>query len=221
MNIKLMIFDMAGTTINEDNIVYKTIRNTIQNFGVAVDLDLVLEIAAGKEKLNAIQDILKSKGTTNINAEEVFKQFEINLDKAYENLAVTPIKDVEKTILTYRNKGVIIVLNTGYTTRIARLLLNKIGWKEKIHFDGLITADDVKNGRPAPDMIYKAMECFGISDPKKVLKAGDSMVDILEGKNANCGITVGVLSGAQNRAQLAEAKPTFIINSLAELDTFL
>ena len=41
------------------------------------------------------------------------------------------------------------------------------------------------------------------------------------GKNANCGITVGVLTGAQNRAQIQEANPTYIIESLNELIAIL
>ena len=53
------------------------------------------------------------------------------------------------------------------------------------------------------------------------MKVGDSAIDIEEGKNANCGITVGVLTGAQNRAQIQEANPTYMIESLNELRAIL
>ena len=29
--IKLVVFDMAGTTINEDNVVYKTLQKAVNN----------------------------------------------------------------------------------------------------------------------------------------------------------------------------------------------
>jgi len=58
---------------------------------------------------------------------------------------------------------------------------------------------------------------FKISESENVLKAGDSVIDIEEGKNANCGWTVGVLTGAQTREQLATAEPTLILDSLADL----
>jgi beta-phosphoglucomutase-like phosphatase (HAD superfamily) len=37
---------------------------------------------------------------------------------------------------------------------IAHQLLNKLNWKENIHFDALITADDVSESRPSPEMIH-------------------------------------------------------------------
>ncbi|WP_369021501.1 HAD family hydrolase, partial [Winogradskyella psychrotolerans] len=70
-----------------------------------------------------------------------------------------------------RNKGVFVVLNTGYDRKTALSLLLKLGWETGKDIDGLVTADDVTNGRPQPDMIYKAMEICGITAPQEVLKA--------------------------------------------------
>jgi phosphoglycolate phosphatase-like HAD superfamily hydrolase len=83
--------------------------------------------------------------------------------------------------------------------------------------DALITADDVRHGRPAPDMITLAMTKFGIKDPTQVLKAGDSGIDIEEGKNANCGLCIGVLSGAQTKAQLERHAPDMVLEKLTDL----
>jgi phosphoglycolate phosphatase-like HAD superfamily hydrolase len=104
---------------------------------------------------------------------------------------------------------------------MANLLLEKLHWKEGAQYDALITADDVSNGRPHPEMIEKAMEMFSVDDPSLVLKAGDSVIDIEEGRNAHCGVTVGVLSGAQNRNQLASASPTYILDSIASIPNLL
>ena len=54
MNIQCVVFDMAGTTVNEDNIVYKTLQKSLNLHGVAVDLNHVLLHGAGKEKFQAI-----------------------------------------------------------------------------------------------------------------------------------------------------------------------
>ena len=35
-NIKMLVFDMAGTTVNEHGIVYDTIFETLSKFGVGV-----------------------------------------------------------------------------------------------------------------------------------------------------------------------------------------
>lgn len=215
--IELAVFDMAGTTVNEDNVVYKTVKAALAKHGVEVSLDTVLEFGAGKEKFKAIADILKETKTTGVDANAVFEDFKEMLEEAYANLDVTTYDGVEELFELLKSKSVKVVLNTGYDHKTAKSLLNKLGWVPGEQIDALITADDVVKGRPSSEMIDKAMEMFKISESENVLKAGDSVIDIEEGKNANCGWTVGVLTGAQTREQLATAEPTLILDSLADL----
>ena len=35
-NIKMLVFDMAGTTVNEHGIVYQTMFSTLSNYGLGV-----------------------------------------------------------------------------------------------------------------------------------------------------------------------------------------
>ncbi|MCD8435046.1 phosphonatase-like hydrolase [Tenacibaculum dicentrarchi] len=216
--IEMVVFDMAGTTVNEQNVVYKTLHKAIVAANVEVSLETVLEYGAGKEKHKAIKDVLTHLKSDKLkDSQTIFDNFKKSLAVAYEFLEVKPIKGVEKVLLNLRSEGVKVVLNTGYDRKTATLLLDKLQWDEKIHYDALITASDVVNGRPHPDMIFQAMELFGITDASKVLKAGDSAIDIEEGKNAGCGITVGVLSGAQTKVQLEKQNPTYILESLVNL----
>jgi len=216
-NIKMVVFDMAGTTINENNVVYKTLHKAIADFGIKTELDTVLEYGAGKEKHQAIKDVLSHLGKTDVDSEAIFTKFKILLDQAYATLDVKPISGVEKTMIALKERGIKVVLNTGYSSVVANSLLKKVKWIEGVYYDALITSDDVVNGRPYPDMIEKAIRLFDIKDTTTVLKAGDSVIDIIEGKNAHCGITIGVLSGAQTKEQLEKANPTYILDSLASL----
>ena len=219
MNIEMVIFDMAGTTINEDNIVYKTLQKAINNFGIEVDLAGVLEIGAGQEKLNAIQDIITKYGNNADldKADAVFQSFLTMLATAYEEFAIQAMTNAESVLIELRNKNVLVILNTGYDKNTANFILEKINWRQFYHFDLLVTASDVKNSRPAPDMIHFAMNLFSIDDPKKVVKVGDSRIDIEEGKNANCLFSIGVTTGAQTKTQLQDASPDYIIDDLTDL----
>lgn len=219
--IKLVVFDMAGTTVNEDNIVYKTLAQALAKHGCTVTLDYVLEYGSGKEKLMAITDILNLQQRKDIDPQAVFTDFKSLLEAAYQALEVTTYTGMETLLETLRLKDIKIALNTGYDTKTATLLLDKMEWQAGNTYDVLVTADDVERGRPQPDMILKAMELCGVSDPSQVLKAGDSAIDIEEGKNANCGITIGVTTGAQTREQLELAQPTAVLDSLAELKNYL
>lgn len=221
--IELVVFDMAGTVVDENNVVYKTLQRAINKHGFLLSLNFVLEHGAGKEKLQAIKDIIKEhEGVSNDQlSNEIFKNFLILLEEAYKNLEVTSYVGVNKLIGILRKANIKIALNTGYNKETAQFLLNKMNWEKGVEYDVLITADDVKRGRPNPDMIFEAMNGFHINDASRVLKAGDSIIDIEEGKNAHCGITIGVTTGAHTREQLESAKPTYVLDSLAELDKYI
>ncbi|WP_419869371.1 phosphonatase-like hydrolase [Chryseobacterium sp. CT-SW4] len=215
-NIELLVLDMAGTTVDEDNVVYKTLTQAVNDAGYTVSLEKVLTECAGKEKYEAISDLLHTIGGNREDAQSIFENFSEQLKNAYINLNVKPINGVEEFLLNTRARNKKIVLNTGYNSAIALQLLEKLGWRENLHYDALITADDVSESRPSPEMIQFAMKKFNINDPQLVLKAGDSVIDIEEGKNAGCGITIAVLSGAQSHTELEKANPDYILNTLSE-----
>ncbi|AWW32195.1 phosphonatase-like hydrolase [Echinicola strongylocentroti] len=222
--IKLVVLDMAGTTVDEDNVVYKTVQKVINDKGFHVSLEEVLEHGAGKEKHQAITDVLVAcTDTENVTdtAASAFANFKPELKLAYEQLDVKTFPGVKETMEALRSAGIAVVLNTGYDRKTASSLLTKLNWEIGKDIDGLVTADDVTIGRPGPDMILKAMDICTISNPEEVLKAGDSTIDILEGKNAKCGLTVGVLSGAQNANQLKTAEPDYILENVVGLRDIL
>lgn len=220
-NIELLVLDMAGTTIDENNVVYKTLADAVNDYGYTVSLDKVLSTCAGMEKLEAITSLLKEINGNEEDAPAIFENFSDQLKASYRNLEVKPINGTENFLLTMKARNKKIVLNTGYTAEIAHQLLHKLNWKENIHFDALITADDVSESRPSPEMIHLAMKKFNITEADKVLKAGDSVIDIEEGKNAGCGLTIAVLSGAQKRTELEKAEPDYILNTISEAENIL
>src|SRR5262249_48651121 len=101
--------------------------------------------------------------------------------------------------------------------KTADQLIDKLNWRKGQTFDEVVTASDVAGTRPAPDMILYAMKLCSITNAGEVIKIGDSIIDIEEGKNANCGITVGSTTGAYTKMQLESAHPDHIIGSLEEL----
>ncbi len=217
--ISLVVFDMAGTTVNEDNVVYKTLQQSINKKGYDFSLDQVLAEGAGKEKLEAIRSILKVYARENDNslADEIYEDFIALLSRAYENINVLPQPNAEELFRILRKKNIKIVLNTGYDADTAESLIEKLGWKKGVEYDSLITSSDVEKNRPDPEMIDLAMDIYGIQDSKSVVKVGDSIIDIEEGQNAGCGLSIGITTGAHTFQQLQSSNPDYIINNLIEL----
>jgi phosphonatase-like hydrolase len=217
--ISMVVFDMAGTTVDEDNVVYKTLQKAINKKGFDFSLDQVLAEGAGKEKLEAIQSILQvfARNKDKNLANEIYTDFIDLLSKAYEDINVFPQPNAEELFQILKDRNIRVILNTGYNADIADSLVKKLGWKKGIEFDSLITSSDVEKNRPDPEMIDLAMDIYGVTDPKKVIKVGDSIIDIEEGQNAGCGLNVGITTGAHTFLQLQSANPDYIINNLLEL----
>lgn len=231
-DIGLCVFDMAGTTVDEDNIVYKTLQKSIQALGIEVDLQSCLTYGSGKEKSKAIYDVLNSpnvkSGLSAIQVsdldnltQEAFAKFKILLETAYTPESIKAFDGMEEFFQFLHERNIKVVLNTGYDRKTAEKILDILGWKVGETVDFLITADDVEQGRPAPDMILSAMQKTNIQKPIRVLKAGDTCVDIEEGRNAGCEFLVAVLTGAQTEQELKMADPKIILNRLTDLRKYL
>ena len=221
--VKMVVFDMAGTTIDEDNVVYKTLQQSIEQAGFPCTLDQVLAEGAGREKYQAIQNILQVFHQLKDDSirKSIYTDFVIRLSAAYQHLAVKPMPGAVELMHQLRNQNCKVVLNTGYNITTAQTLLHKLGWKESVEYDALITASDVSNSRPAPDMIQLAYRKFQLINGDETIKVGDSIIDIEEGRNAGCRLCIGITTGAHTREQLSTAHPDAIIDNLLQVISLL
>jgi phosphoglycolate phosphatase-like HAD superfamily hydrolase len=99
--------------------------------------------------------------------------------------------------------------------------MDRLGWVENGQVALTIASDEVAAGRPSPLMIQQLMEKLGIQNSSEVLKVGDTMVDIQEGRNAECGKVIGITTGTYSREQLEVYAPDHIIDNLLDLKQFL
>ena len=219
----MVVFDMAGTTVDEGNVVYRTLHKAIEKVCPSVSFEDVLKLGAGKEKLQAIRETLSDSNISLNEAtiQEIFNDFLGLLDIAYANLIVVPTNNTERLFNELRTKDIKVVLNTGYNTVTAISLLNKLNWVKGVQYDLLVTSSDVSNNRPMPDMILYAMDKLDITDASTVIKVGDSTIDIEEGRNAGCKYNIGVTTGAHTKAQLESANPDYIFDNIYDLVSVL
>ncbi|MEY3590894.1 MAG: hypothetical protein RL316_666 [Bacteroidota bacterium] len=217
--IKLVVFDLAGTVLDEQNIVYKTLHRCINESGIPVSYEKVIEIGAGKEKSQAVRDILSQyslDSSLHIQG-AIYNFFLQELSNKYSSLEVKPMLGAEEVFMKLRTLKIFIAFNTGYNRTTTEQLIAKLNWKKQVHYDLIITSSEVARSRPAPDMIWRAMELLGIQSADKVIKVGDSCTDIIEGKNAGCRFSIGITTGAQTHDELLTSSPDFVIDQLNEL----
>ena len=193
--IKAVIFDWAGTTI--DYGCFAPVQGFIDGFE-SVGIDITNEMIRqpmGLPKLEHVKAI-SAMLETPLNEDEiqqVYEIFEISLLVNLDNYC--EINDyVLETIKELKERSIHIGSTTGYTAAMIEKILPRIraqGYEPEYW----ITPEQVSKARPYPYMIWSNMMHFEISDPKEVIKIGDTIVDIEEGKNADCW-TVGIIMGS-------------------------
>tara|TARA_B100000035_G_scaffold151305_1_gene128909 strand:- start:3306 stop:4001 length:696 start_codon:yes stop_codon:yes gene_type:complete len=219
-NVRLLVFDMAGTTVDEGGIVYQTLFDTFKQYRVNVNKEDIYKWH-GRNKNEVLSEYLHKRKSLEGHEEfpiiekGLHDSFEKNLRERYFTSSSIKLIDdnMPELFNNIRKKDIKIALNTGYSKSIQESIIKKLNMNEFI--DTYISSEEVKYGRPYPYMIYKLMEKYEIDNPLKVVKFGDTRNDILEGINARCW-SVGVLSGADGKNKLSEAD--VIINSVMDMD---
>jgi len=218
MNDQLVVFDIAGTTVVDKGDINIAFRSAFENADLSVtsgDVDLVM----GYEKMQAIQ-ILNEKyhfGLSENGIKNIHAAFINEMVLFYQTNEIEPQPFALEIFEWLQSQQIKVALNTGFNRKITDAVLDNLQWKQHPFINTVVCSDEVDSGRPAPFMIQKIMKQLNISDSKKVIKVGDTEVDIHEGKNAHCGLVIGITTGAYSKTELLKYHPDFIIDSLLEL----
>ncbi|HMF73868.1 MAG TPA: HAD family hydrolase [Flavitalea sp.] len=217
MPIKLVVFDMAGTTVYDNNDVAAAFVHAF-NFYELDTAGVNINHLMGYKKTVAIETVLKQIGS----AYDADLVEDIHLEFMHEMLGhyrssedIKPLPFAEEVFDELRSQNIKIALNTGFSQNIADVIIERLGWAKYI--DSYISSSEVALGRPSPDMIYELMRRTGVTYSNEVAKIGDTSVDINEGRNAGCGLVVAITTGAYSKDELLQCDPDFIISNLSEL----
>jgi phosphonatase-like hydrolase len=220
----LVIFDMAGTTIQDRGQVPAAFAATLSAHHITITTDEITSVR-GASKRHAIRNLLASSRRREdassteafeAEADAIYSDFRKQLTAAYRDVGARCVPGADAVIRGLRARGIQVALTTGFDRDIATLLLATIGWTRQM-IDVIVCGDDVANGRPAPDMILLAMKLCGVDDPKRVANVGDTALDLESASRAGVNWNIGVLTGAHKREALERAPHTAIIESVADL----
>ncbi|MFI9273371.1 phosphonatase-like hydrolase [Kitasatospora sp. NPDC052896] len=219
----LVVLDMAGTTIDEGLAVYRVLEETVTAHGGTPS---AADIARwhGSAKHEALRALLTPPGGTPLTDEAlapVVADFRARLTAAYAAQPPRALPGVPEALAELRAAGIKVALNTGFDRDVVDSLLSALGWQGDAVADAVVCGSDVPAGRPAPFMIFAAMERTGVKDVRRVLVAGDTPRDLEAGTNSGAAFVVGVLSGASDAAELGAHRHTHLLPSVAALPALL
>jgi phosphonatase-like hydrolase len=229
--ISLAIFDLSGTTVSDDNSVARCLYEGARYFGLHTSIE-DFEKTIGTNKIHLYEFMLAREFGEIVSIEnleqysfpqyyekamEIFRYYSILMIDYYRR-EVKAMKGAEETFQWCHNIGIKVVTDTGFHRDVNNAIMEGLQWKERGLIDFSLDVEDTNGiGRPAPYMIFKAMQLTGVQSVHEVVKIGDTPADLLSGYNAGCSLNIGVLSGANSKETLCLYPHTHLINSVADL----
>lgn len=220
--LSLVVFDLAGTTIEDHSTVARCLVSALQSIGVSAtehDANTVM----GMPKPVAIARLLERAADRREPVDsprvlEATRVFEQTITRHYgAGGAIVPISGVEDVFETLHEHGARVAIDTGFSSVVTDVILGRLGWLDQGLVDVRVTSDEVEHGRPAPDLVFEAMRRLHVTDARTVAKVGDTPADLREGAAAGCRWIVGVTYGTHARAALVDHPHTALIDDLREL----
>ena len=201
MEIKLVIFDWAGTLL--DFGCCAPLVAFIEAFEIA-GLPITESIARkpmGSHKRDHVREILgyaevAARVRSDLHREpdetlitEIYDIFSQRLPNVLPRFA-TPIPGAMETLEWLRDHRIAIGSTTGYVRSMMKVLA-PVTNSLRIPEDAIVCSDEVVQSRPAPWACFRMAEKFGVYPMSHCLKVGDTAADMAEGRNALM-VTIGV-----------------------------
>jgi phosphonatase-like hydrolase len=206
--IEMIVLDMAGTTVLDKNEVEHCFVEAAEKTGLNVNRERIISMM-GWSKILVFETLWREKSLTE--KEEVLQRkimqsyntFREILENHYEISEIHPTPGCIALLNFLKDHKIKIVLNTGFYRKVTDIILKKLCWHgSQGLIDYTVCSDEVLLGRPAPYMIFRAMEHLRVTDVRNVIKIGDTPSDLAEGKNAGCLRSFGITNGTHPREQL-------------------
>ena len=222
LKVKLVIFDIAGTIIEDNGEVIDAFCAALGKNGLpATEAELKeFKGASKREVITRFVERLWGKNAGNeVLISQTYQDFRADLESRFSNGRVKPILGAGDTFAWLKAHNILFGTTTGFFRSVTDLILSSVGWQNMLAAN--VCSDDVRYGRPAPFMIFHAMEATGIDDVREVLNVGDTPLDIQAGHRAGVLGSIGVLTGIHKEDRLRREQPTHLIESVADMPSLI
>jgi len=212
MTIKLVVLDIGGTLIADHGEVPDAMLGAFSRHGVTVTPQEFAEWR-GASKREMVRHFVQREHKNDGLIEPIYADFMTTAGKAYEK--VQPIPGAEQAMKELAAMKLLLATTTGFDHVLTTAILSRLGWQH--YFVASISSDEVSEGRPAPYMLFRAMEAAHVYEPAQVIAVGDTPLDLQAATNGNMGAAIGVYSGAATEERLRKERNSGVLPSVAAL----
>ena len=207
---KAVIFDWDGTLADTRKAVVQSFQTVLKREGCNVSDEFIERLIGIGTKKTIL---------------EAFRECDIRIDVlTLEKLAkdkVTIQTELTNTVNLFTGVPELLAALKGKTkmgvaTMTNRRVIDKLLSEKNLetYFEVVLSADDVKNPKPDPEVFLEAARSLGVS-PEDCVVFEDSVFGIRAAKAANMKV-LAVKTGVYSKAELEQENPDMIFESLAD-----
>lgn len=211
--IKYCIFDLDGTLLNTLPTIKYHLNNTLVNYGLKPVGDAETKMYIGD---GAYQLLYRAFTEQGVNDGATIDAALAEYKAAYDALPLylTDLYDgIEEMLRELKALGVVPLVLSNKPDLAARTVVS--------HFfgEGIELVRGGIDGIPLKPDPTSALDLVGSvgADPRECAFVGDTSVDILTGRNMGAALTVGVLWGFRDEAELTAAGADILVRSAHEI----
>ncbi len=233
--VQLVVCDMAGTTVRDEHEVESCFTRAAMETSLEMTDEEILAVQ-GWSKRHVFEVFWERQvGSKNSDwknkVDHSYAAFREILEQHYLNSPVLPTRGCLDFLAFMKEKKIPVALTTGFYRKVTNIILDKMGWLQDLDdnytgnaqslISASIASDEVGQGRPQPDMIFRAMQLTGVTNKENVLNIGDTPSDIQSGKNAGCRFSCCLTNGTHSGVQLEPEHPDLAFESMSDFTSWL
>lgn len=215
--LEAVIFDVDGTLLDTLPLFFQVVEETWEKLGLPVpDRQIIREILIQGQPF---WDFWPQLVPPRYAADAALKNRAQELEREIWNVSFKRlarlVPGAAEALRQLKAKGLKLAIVTSRAGGENHLPFAWAGVPMEQYFAAVITPEQVKRFKPAPDPILACLERLG-TEPSRGAYVGDSAADIRAGRAAGV-VTIGVLTGVGTKELLAAAGADKIIGSVADL----
>ena len=167
--MKAVIFDMDGVLVDSQPYHFKADIDTMAEYGVIKDQKFY-EAFAGTLTDNRMRTLRDMFGL-DVPAEELIEKREKMILDIMANEDIKPVSGIPELLRSIKALGLKTAVASSSGIELIKLVLDRLGIA--VYFDSITSGNDVKRGKPSPDIFLLAAERIG-AEPSECLVVEDS-----------------------------------------------
>lgn len=175
-----VIWDFDGTIVNTEYIHAKTEVKTLKKYGINISSKEIVERFAGVKLINIFQTLFNEHGVKKDYLQACLFKWKM-MNTIIKNKTPKFMPGVKKLLKELRKQNIQMAIASSSIKKYLDLVVNKM--KIRNLFEIILSGDDVKRGKPNPEIFIKTAKYLNVK-PEKCLVIEDGTAGVIAAQKA-------------------------------------